>query len=365
MSTKQKTTDNSTTTTTPINPEWVTSGIQSQMGRIGDLAAADPYNFVAGPSALQRQAFDAVGGLGAYVPGLFAGATQAAQGAAVYQPQAVSTQAVDPGQAFASLGPADPTTALARALSGSVENPYLAALNQANVNQSMQGYNDALSAALRGLTTQALPAVRSGGMLAGQYGSSRQGIAEGLALSNFGTEAARNARDLAQSAMDSGNRLYGGAYESAQDRAASAATALASLGMDNARANADRGLAAQTTNAANGLSGAQLNLAGGQALGALGQYGVGALGDMGATQQALEAAYQRAPLDQMLAINGAYGQLPLNLFTGSNVLGNSTRTETTSGLGNALAVAGGLAGQLGFAPFTGFGFKGLPGLERR
>lgn len=242
-----------------------------------------------------------------------------AQGATVndYVVAISPAPAAYPVKAFASLGAADPTAALTRSLSGQVDNPYLSAMNQANINQSMQGYNDALDAGARALTRQALPAVRSGAMLAGQYGGSRQGIAEGLALSDYGTQAAQNARNLAQSAMDSGNQLYGAAYEGAQNRMAQTATSLAGLGMDAARGNADRELQVQSTNAANGLAGAQLNLSGGQAMGALGQYGLGVLGDLGGTQQALQAAYQRAPLDVLQQLNAMYGQLPLDLFNGS------------------------------------------------
>jgi hypothetical protein len=357
VSTKKKTTQNSTTVTTPTNPEWVTSGIQGQMGRINDLASADPFSFVAGPSALQRQAFDTVGGLGAYVPGLFSQAAAAGQGAASYQPSTVSAQSVAPTQAFSGFGAADPTSALARSLSGSVDNPYLAAMNQANINQAMQGYNDALGAATQTLTRQALPALRSGAMLAGQYGGSRQGIAEGLALSDVGVQAAQNARNLAQSALDSGSNLYGGAYESAQNRAAQTATSLAGMALENARANADRSLQADTTNAANGLGAAQLNLQGGQALGALGQQGLDALGQFGATQQQLDALYRRAPLDLLQATTGMYGQLPLNLFNGSNQTMNGVTTEKTSGLGNAIGAFGNLAQSLGFNPFSAWGLN--------
>jgi len=346
VSTKKKTTEHSTTVNTPTNPQWVTNGLQDQMARLGGLAAADPYSFVAGPSPLQTLGFGVAGGLGAYAPGWFDQAASTAQGVAAYQPQGLSAQAVDPAQAFASFGAADPTAALARSLSGSVDNPYLAAVNQANINQAMQGYNDALGAATRTLTREALPAVRSGAMLAGQYGGSRQGIAEGLALSDVGLQAAQNARNLAQSALDSGNQLYGGAYENAQNRMAAAAQALAALGVQTASANADRTLQADSTSAANGLEGARLNLAGGQALGGLGQAGLGAVGDFGTAQQQLDALYRRAPLDLLHAASGMYGQLPLNLFSGQTQTRDGVVTEKTGGIGPAGSLASDLARSL-------------------
>jgi hypothetical protein len=353
MSTKKKTTQNSTTITTPTNPDWVTNGLQTQVGRIGDLAAADPFSFVAGPGDLQRRGFEVVGGLADYTPGLFEDAALAGRAAMDYQPGAVSAQAIDPARAFASFGAADPTAALARSLSGAVDNPFLAAMNQASINQAMQGYDDALSSATRTLTDQALPAIRGGAVLAGQYGGSRQGIAEGLALSDVGRQAALNARNLAQLALDSGAQLYGGAYESAQSRAAQTAATLAALGIDAARGNADRAMQADTADAANGLNAAQLNLQGGQALGGLGEQTLSALGQFGQTQQQLDALRQRAPLDLLTATSGLYGQLPLNLLSGSTQTSNGTTYEKQYGLGNALSVAG----QLGFAPFKAFQFK--------
>lgn len=371
MSSKKKTTENSTSTTTPINPEWVTNSIRGQMGRIDGLAASDPYSYVAPASALQNQAFGIASGLGGDASGWLGGSANAAQGLMSYTPQQVSSsaiagasqigaQSVDPTQAFSSLGGADPSAALSQLLSGQPDNPYLGAMNQANINQSLQGYNDALSSAANTLTRSVLPGIRSGGVLAGQYGGSRQGIAEGVALGDLGTQLAQNARNLSQSAMDSGNQLFGNAYESAQNRMSTTANGLAGLALQNSQENAGRDLQAQQSNASNaltaqqfnaqqalqaatsnqsaGLQGANLNLNAAQYLGGLGQYGLGALGEFGGTQQALDQAYRQAPLTLAQSTGGMYGQMPLDLFKGSTTTGNSTSVEKTSGLGNAINV---------------------------
>lgn len=356
MSSKKTTTENSTNTTTPINPEWVTNSIKGQMGRIDSLAASDPYSYFAPASALQNQAFGIASGLGGNVSDWLGSSANAAQGLMSYTPQQVGAglvggQSVAPTEAFGSLGAADPTQALVSALSGTPNNPYLEAMNQANINQSLQGYNDALSSAANTLSRSVLPGIRSGGVLAGQYGGSRQGIAEGVALGDLGTQLGQNARNLAQSAMDSGNQLYGGAYENAQQRAATAATALAGMGLQNSQGNADRLQQAQTTNVANdlqaalanqsaGLQGANLNLNAAQYLGGLGQYGLGALGELGGTQQALDQARLQAPLTLAQMTGGMYGQMPLDLFNGNTQTGNRTMIEKTSDpLGSVMKLA--------------------------
>ena len=106
--------------------------------------------------------------------------------------------------------------ALTSALSGQVNNPYLdqqAGTITRQVNDNLQHVT--------------LPGIGSGATSAGQYGGSRQGIAQGLALS-------RAQGDISQGLSS----LYGNAYESAQNRQASAATTMA--GIDSQRAIADQ-----------------------------------------------------------------------------------------------------------------------------
>jgi hypothetical protein len=360
MSSKKTTTSNSTTTNTPINPEWLTQAIQGQTGIVGDLAARDPYSFIAPASGLQNQAFQIAGGLGGQVSDWLNQSADTAHGLASYAPQSVSgnAQSVSPVAAFGSLGAADPTQALASALSGEPTNPYLAAMNQANINQSLQGYDDALSSAANTLTRSVLPSIRSGGMLAGQYGGSRQGIAEGVALGDLGTQLGQNARNLAQSAMDSGAQLYGGAYENAQQRAAQTATQLAGLGLQNAQGDADRSLQAATADQQAGLQGANLNLNAAQYLGGLGQYGLGALGELGGTQQALDQAYRQAPLNLAQITTGMYGQLPYNLFHGETTNSNGKTVEKSSNPMQTLTQLASLAA----IPLTGGASAALGGL---
>lgn len=136
------------------------------------------------------------------------------------------------GNGRAAQGVLDPTNAMQSLLSGSPDNPYLSAMNQANINQALRGYGDAV----QNFTQQVIPSINNDAFAAGQYGSSRQGVAEGLA----GQQMMRNARDLGIAAMDSGNQLFGGAYENAQGRKAEAANNLnnQAYGMEQFNANA-------------------------------------------------------------------------------------------------------------------------------
>jgi len=63
MSKKTKTTSQSTQTTTPINPTWVTKGLEDVGGSLSTLLGRNPLDFVAGPSALQNKAWGDAGNL--------------------------------------------------------------------------------------------------------------------------------------------------------------------------------------------------------------------------------------------------------------------------------------------------------------
>lgn len=145
-------------------------------------------------------------------------------------------------------GTLDPTNAMQSLLTGQPDNPYLSAMNQANINQALRGYGDAV----QNFTQQVIPSINNDAFAAGQYGSSRQGVAEGLA----GQQMMRNARDLGIAAMDSGNRLFGGAYENAQGRKSEAANNLnnQAYGMEQFNAGQLQNASQFNANALNDMS---------------------------------------------------------------------------------------------------------------
>ena len=90
------------------------------------------------------------------------------------------------------------------------------------------------------LAQNVMPGIRSGAMASGQYGSSRQGIAEGV--------AAGNAETGLNSAI---SQLYGNAAQQAAGLQASTANNLAGLGMQNGQFNANLGLQNNAQNMTN------------------------------------------------------------------------------------------------------------------
>ena len=154
----------------------------------------------------------------------------------------LSLAGINPVAARAAQGALDPTASLARLLSGSVDNPYLNAQAQAITNQVNSNLMNTL-----------LPQIRGGATAAGQYGGSRQGIAESGAIS--GTQ-----RQLSDALAN----LYGGAYENAQQRMMGTALPLNQQAVDIAGQNVQNQLAqarfnaaAQQQNLANQLQGLQ------------------------------------------------------------------------------------------------------------
>ena len=157
----------------------------------------------------------------------------------------------DLSQARQDLGAVDPTQSLQQLLSGKIDNPYLSSMHQAYINDSMRGYGDAIQK----LNQETMPGINNDAFAAGQYGGSRQGVAQGLALQQL----ERNARDLGIEAMDSGNQLYGNAYSQAQQNMMSTANNLNSLAAQNSQFNAGQLTQDSQFNANNQLQNQQYN----------------------------------------------------------------------------------------------------------
>lgn len=134
-------------------------------------------------------------------------------------------------QARAGQGSLDPTRAMQRMLSGRPDNPYLDQQASAITNQLTRNLNE-----------NVMPGVRSEALASGQYGGSRQGIAEGLAASRLN-------QDLAPALTG----LYGGAFENAQNRMFGTASQLNDQAYQNAANNAAMSMQGQQFNANLGL----------------------------------------------------------------------------------------------------------------
>jgi hypothetical protein len=139
----------------------------------------------------------------------------------------VQAQSVDPVNAFASLGNANPMGAISQMLTGNVDTSSLGPVISNAARRIGENFAE-----------QALPALRQGAIMSGQYGGTRQGISEGLA-----------SRGLAYSIGDMASNLYNNAYQQAQQQRYGTANNMAELGVSNARSDADRDLMAQSKNA--------------------------------------------------------------------------------------------------------------------
>jgi len=151
-----------------------------------------------------------------------------------------------------SLGEVNPTHSLEQLLSGRVSNPYLQQMNEANINQSLSAYHRAIQE----VNQSVMPQINNDAFAAGQYGGSRQGIAQGLALQQLD----RNAADLSIAAQGYGNQLYGNAYQAAQDNMATTANNLNQQAGVNSQFNAQNAQQANFTNAQNNLQNNQFNV---------------------------------------------------------------------------------------------------------
>ena len=139
--------------------------------------------------------------------------------------------------ARASQGVLDPTKSLFKLLSGQPDNPYL--------DQQAGAITDQLT---QNMMENIMPGIRSDAIVSGQYGGSRQGLAESKAISNLN-------RDIAPALTN----LYSGAYENAQNRMTGTANALNDQAFTNSTNNDNRMFSANLANVANKMNTDQFN----------------------------------------------------------------------------------------------------------
>ena len=250
----------------------------------------------------------------------------------------ISPQSVDLTQARAGQGVLDPTNAMRQMLSGIPNNPYLDQQAGAITNMLTRNVNE-----------NVMPGIRSSAIAGGQYGGSRQGIAEGLATSRLN-------QDLAPALTN----LYGGAYENAQGRMFGTASGLNQQAENVATGNVDRDFQSQQFNANLGLqNNAQEMQRAQQSLNARGA-GLGLLSQGMNMQDTLYDQYQS--LQQQPS---QYGWQNLNNYAGTMIpiaqLGGTSKSTQTSQPGIVPAALGTLSGLAGLASGMG-GMSGLSGM---
>lgn len=328
---------NSTANMTRTNPQWVTDTTQGLAGQIGNAASADPQSYVAGPSDLQNQQFGLAGGLGATGA---ANLTQAGQMAGAAQtPNTAMYGGYNPammnGATIAPTAMAQGATAAGGI--GSYLNPYSDYVAGNTLNEMDRA---------RQLT---LNQNGQGGVLAGQYGGSRQGVLDANTNRDFLTTAGNTLGNIYSSgfstALDASNndanRAQAANLQNAQAQNTSNLTqaqldqqaSAANQGANNQAWQYNAGVynAGNQFNAGQADNAANRSLAGSQILGGLGGTNLNYLANAGTTQQGLNQNLAGAPLSVLQQLSQAYGSLPLGLFSGTNT--NNTNHSNTTSLG--------------------------------
>lgn len=209
-------------------------------------------------------------------------------------------------------------------------NPYLTRALQGGMDQSRNVFDQMQGNATENLMENIMPSIRSNSVLAGQYGGSRQGIAEGNAIGDFAKAQQQTINQFGQNNTNQALGAQAGAFNAGQDRSLAAMQGLGAQQYGVAQQNAQTKNAAEFMNVNNVNDISKFNaqqsnvnrLAGlGAQQGLLGQT-VGA-----ATNQdnyALNKAGQvNGLLSPYLSQNGGGQQMPITQNTAGSVLGGA------------------------------------------
>lgn len=247
-------------------------------------------------------------------------------------------------------------------------NPFLDKSIDGAIAQNRLGFNQLQDDATKNLMERVMPSIRSNAVLSGQYGGSRQGIAEGNAIGTLGTEMARAASQFGQNATNAAVNAKAGAYETDSNRALSATQGLGAQQYGVAQQDANTKNQAEFMNVGNTLDLGKFNSSllqnaqlttNAQNNGSL-LAGAGLLG--GLTGQAAQTvnASDNAELNRAQGVNGLLSPYmnaneskvstqPLYQNTGANALGGAL-----AGFGLYNQFAGNKATPTSFAgPYNG------------
>lgn len=132
--------------------------------------------------------------------------------------KSATSQDVNPTEAFSSMGAANPTDAISRMLTGNVNTSALDPVVNNAMRRMTENFNE-----------QVMPGINQGAIAAGQYGGSRQGVAQGLAT-----------KGLNYAMGDTAANMYNNAFNTAQGNMYGTANNMAGLAINNATNNANR-----------------------------------------------------------------------------------------------------------------------------
>jgi hypothetical protein len=251
------------------------------------------------------------------------------------------------------------------------ENPYLTKSLQSGINQSNQAFQTQLGDITNNLQRSILPGIRGNAIASGQFGSSRQGIAEGLALSDLNRQATNAAQQLGLANISATTGAQANAFNQGQDRSLNALNTLSGQQYNTALTQAQLNQQAELANAAARQAADNTNVNAGLATQA--QNNAALLGGSGLLSGNLAQLYGYNQNANNAGINRAQqvGSL-ISPFIGVNSTVNQTGTQTGSNttplyqntagniLGGALTGVG-LANQ--FGGLAGFGGSRVSGVN--
>jgi hypothetical protein len=344
---KQTTTTQQKTVTTPTNPEWVTKANEGYSNKIMDLGKIDPYSLVAGPTALQNQAVKSASNLGM---------DQTKWNSLVN----MATPTI--GQRSGDAQSVTNTTANAASLLDNLK-AYMSPYTNAVVKSTLAGFDQNA-----GMTQaqQALDLARSGA-----FGGSGAAITQSMTNQGLAMARAQQEAGLRDQAFNTGanlsnmdaNRFQEANMANAQMEAQAKALN-ANLAYQAMAKNADLGYQTDAQNAALALQGrgqtADMLLNGD----ANSRSNIQLQGVLGSDMRAIEQARLNAPIDLLKTQVAMNAGIPANLFRGETSEMNGTNT-TTSKTSDPLGTLGSLAMMValpGIGTALGAGLAGLGGL---
>lgn len=248
-------------------------------------------------------------------------------------------------------------------------NPYLTGAIQKGINQSSNAFGNMIQDA-KSATQDVLGNIRGGAVIAGGYGGSRQGLAEGRAIESMNTQLGRAASQFGQNNTDAAVAAQAGAYDADRNRQLAATQGLGAQQYGVASQNAQMAQQANMANQAIGTNMSQFAAQQGQnaqMANAQMQQQTNALNTnraqtgMAGLSGLLGQAYQQAGNQDAYALNRAQGVN--SLLAPYMGMGGST-TSTTPMYSNSAgsALSGGLMGlQLAQGLMGGAGARSLGG----
>jgi hypothetical protein len=138
-------------------------------------------------------------------------------------------------------------------------NPFLTKGIQSGIDMSSAARKQMQDDSTKNLMENVLPSIRSNAVIAGQYGGSRQGVAEGNAIGDFQTEQERSITNFGLGNTQAAVGAQSGAYETDQNRALSATQGLSQQQYGTAHANNAAIMDTNRLNSANMVAGIGAN----------------------------------------------------------------------------------------------------------